>query len=77
MSELLHQLIMSSALRHGTRPALTDAARTVTYEALALGIGSLAAGLAGAGMRRTTRVAVYLPKSLEAVEAPGLRDSQR
>ncbi|CAG0939156.1 fatty-acyl-CoA synthase [Gammaproteobacteria bacterium] len=69
MSELLHQLIMSSALRHGTRPALTDAARTVTYEALALGIGSLAAGLAGAGMRRTTRVAVYLPKSLEAVEA--------
>ncbi|MCL4777676.1 MAG: acyl-CoA ligase (AMP-forming), exosortase A system-associated [Gammaproteobacteria bacterium] len=69
MTELLHELIMSSARRHGARPAVTDAARTVTYEQLALGIERLAAGLADAGMHRGTRVAVYLPKCLEAVEA--------
>jgi acyl-CoA ligase (AMP-forming) (exosortase A-associated) len=69
MTELLHHLIMSSAERHGGRLAVTDGARSINYEDLALEVGSMAAGLAMAGMRRTTRVAVFLPKSLETVEA--------
>lgn len=69
MTDLLHQLIMSAAERHAERPAVTDGARTVSYERLALGVRSMAAGLVCAGMCRTTRVAIFLPKSLEAVGA--------
>lgn len=69
MTTLLHQLVAASAERHGGRPAVTDGSRTVTYAELAAGVGATAAGLAAAGMRRSTRVAVFLPKSLETVEA--------
>ncbi len=69
MSDLLHQLLMSSADRHGDRPALKDGAHESTYAELATTVGTTAAGLARTGMTRFTRVGVYLPKSTDTVVA--------
>jgi acyl-CoA ligase (AMP-forming) (exosortase A-associated) len=69
MSDLLHELIMSSPGRHAGRPALKDGSRQVSYAELALAVEKTAAGLAGVGMRRSTRVGVFLPKSLDTVVA--------
>lgn len=69
MSTLLHHLILSSAGRYGDRPAVSDGAHTVSYADLAARVQSMAAGLAALGMRRSSRVAVFLPKSLETVGA--------
>lgn len=65
MSTLLHHLIYSMAEDHGDRTALVDGSRVLDYADLAERIRSMAAGLASLGMRRSTRVAIYLPKSLE------------
>jgi acyl-CoA ligase (AMP-forming) (exosortase A-associated) len=67
MSYLLHHLIMSSAERHGDRPAVKDGGRESTYAELAAMVRTTADGLAQAGMQRFTRVAVYLPKSTDTV----------
>lgn len=69
MSSLLHDLIMASAERDGGRPALTDAGRGCSYGELATLVRRTAAGLASEGMRRFTRIGVYLPKSLDTVVA--------
>jgi acyl-CoA ligase (AMP-forming) (exosortase A-associated) len=69
MSELLHELIMSSAARHADRAALKDGGREVSYATLADLVRRTSAGLAAAGMQRSTRVAVYLPKSIDTVVA--------
>ena len=67
MSDLLHQLIVSSANLRGDSPALQDGRRRLSYTELAVLVHSTAAGLQAAGMTRSTRVAVYLPKSTETV----------
>ncbi len=67
MSDLLHELIMSSADRHGGLPAVKDGIREASYAELAATVQRTAAGLAGIGMRRFTRVGVFLPKSLDTV----------
>ncbi len=69
MSDLLQHLIMSSAERHPDRPALRDGSRQQTYAELAGAVGQTSRGLLGVGMARSTRVAVFLPKSLETVVA--------
>jgi acyl-CoA ligase (AMP-forming) (exosortase A-associated) len=69
MRDLLHHLIMSSAERHGDRPAIKDGDRESSYAELAAMVKTMASGLAQAGMQRFTRVAVYLPKSTDTVVA--------
>lgn len=69
MSTLLHHLILSSAERFSDRPGVTDGTRTLSYAGLASRVESMAAGFAAVGMRRSTRVAVFLPKSIETVGA--------
>lgn len=58
---------MSSADRQGERPALQDGARALDYAGLAALVRATAAGFQAAGLGRNGRVAVYLPKSIDAV----------
>jgi long-chain acyl-CoA synthetase len=55
--------------------AYWDAARSVTYSQLASRTASIAAGLAGQGVRRGDRIAIYLPNGVDWIEAclAGLR----
>ncbi|MBM4197408.1 MAG: acyl-CoA ligase (AMP-forming), exosortase A system-associated [Gammaproteobacteria bacterium] len=69
MTQLLHDLIMSSAERRPEAEALRDAARFLTYGALAQDVATLAAGFQASGLCRFDRVAIYLPKSAENVTA--------
>lgn len=63
MTDLLHELILSSAERDASRPALKDGTREVTYGELATAVAAVARGLQDAGLERHGRVAVFLPKS--------------
>jgi acyl-CoA ligase (AMP-forming) (exosortase A-associated) len=65
----LHQLIERTALAHPANVALVHRDREVAYEALAADIGRVAAGLVSLGVGRQQRIAVYLPKTVETVEA--------
>jgi acyl-CoA synthetase (AMP-forming)/AMP-acid ligase II len=69
VTELLHELIMSSAGREPDRTALTDGARAAGYGELADRLAAFAAGLQGRGVARFERVAVFLPKNIENVVA--------
>ncbi len=66
---LLHELVWRAAARYPADPALVVGARTWSYTELEAAIGAAASGLLERGLARHDRVAVYLPKTLEAVAA--------
>ncbi|MFC0506205.1 acyl-CoA ligase (AMP-forming), exosortase A system-associated [Micromonospora costi] len=65
----LHHLLAETARRHGGSPALTARDVTLTYADLWRNVVGVAAGLARLGLQRGERVAVYVDKRLETVEA--------
>lgn len=67
MSELLHELISNTALRMPQADALRFRGTSISYSTLANAVNSAATGLMNAGLARHDRVAIYLPKRLEAV----------
>jgi acyl-CoA ligase (AMP-forming) (exosortase A-associated) len=67
MTQLLHELILTSAAARPDAPALKHGAAALTYAQLAAEIHKVAHGLLAAGVRRLERVATYLPKTLENV----------
>jgi len=67
MSELLQELALRAATTHGDRPALVDGKRTLDYAALAQALDQFRNGLIAGGLAHGERVAINLPKTLEAV----------
>jgi acyl-CoA ligase (AMP-forming) (exosortase A-associated) len=67
MRTQLHHLVAAAARARGDAPALTVRDTTLTYAELWREVGAVAAGLAGLGLRRGQRVAVYLDKRVETV----------
>ena len=66
---LLHELIGTAAHRAPDAVAVTHAGASHAYEALARDVFAVASGLAGLGLGRTGRVAIYLDKRIETVVA--------
>lgn len=66
---LLHDLVVRAAARFPAAPALMVGSRTCSYPELEVGIRKAASGFRRRGLARHDRVAVYLPKTLEAVVA--------
>ncbi|MFC7335323.1 acyl-CoA ligase (AMP-forming), exosortase A system-associated [Rhodocista pekingensis] len=69
MSDLLHHLILHTAGRAPSAPALRCRDTALDYGTLARQVGLFAGALAGAGAGRGDRVAVYLDKRPETVVA--------
>ncbi len=69
MSNLLGDLPLRTADRHGARGALTHGDATLTYADLAQTIDLAAAAFASLGLRRGARVGIWLEKRLETVAA--------
>ncbi|MGC3961925.1 MAG: acyl-CoA ligase (AMP-forming), exosortase A system-associated [Rhodocyclaceae bacterium] len=69
MSTLLHELILHSAERAPTAPALTQSGETLDYAALATRVERFAAGIVTLGVARGERIGVYLDKRFETVVA--------
>lgn len=69
MIPLLYELPLAAAERVPDAPALQSRGRSLDYQALALGVRRIADTLAGLGLPRAARVAVYSEKSHEAVQA--------
>ena len=65
----MHELIAASADAGPERVALYQGDRRASYGELAESVSGVANGLAGLGLRRQDRVAVFLPKSVETVAA--------
>jgi amino acid adenylation domain-containing protein len=63
----LHQLLDRSAQRFPDHEAIREGSRSVTYGTLGGWADAVAAALIEGGVRRGDRVALYLPKSAEAV----------
>lgn len=68
-STLLHELIVLSARRTPQARALTFGSSHMTYAELDPQVQQFAAGLAGLGLARGERVAIYLEKRFETVVA--------
>lgn len=68
-SHLLHELIEVSAQIDGDRAALTAGDNTLSYATLAQRVDALADGLIALGLTRGQRVAIYLDKRIETVDA--------
>jgi len=68
-AQLLHELVLLGAERSPDAPALTHGRETLGYGALAATVQAAAGGLAGLGVGRAERVAVYLEKRFEMVVA--------
>lgn len=66
---LLHDLIVSSAERAPERVALWSGRERSTYAELSASVAAASSGLLRLGVEDRARVAVYLPKSVEAVAA--------
>ncbi len=64
---LLHQLIAVSAARSPQAPALSAQGTVLGYAELAARVETFAASLAGIGLGRSERVAIYLDKRIEFV----------
>lgn len=64
---LLQDLVRGSAERHATRCALQLGTRRTNYQQLDTLVSTAAAGFLQCGLGRGDRVAVYLPKCIEAV----------
>lgn len=69
MRTSLHHLLEHRARSHPDSPALTFKKETLGYGALWDRVQAAAAGLAGLGVAREQRVAVYLDKRIETVAA--------
>ncbi len=69
MTQLLHELPLQSAVRSADRIALRFRSTSVDYGALATAIEAFAGGLIRSGIARSERIAIYLPKTPEAVQA--------
>jgi acyl-CoA ligase (AMP-forming) (exosortase A-associated) len=69
MSQLLHELILRSAVQSPDAIALVDRGRSLTYSALAAQITDFATALTGLGLARLDRVGIFLPKQIETVVA--------
>ncbi len=69
MRSQIHQLVGDAAVRYPDAPAVTYADRTVSYHQLWRLLEAFAGQLAGLGLRRGDRVAVYLDKRIETVVA--------
>ncbi|WP_422135776.1 acyl-CoA ligase (AMP-forming), exosortase A system-associated [Endozoicomonas sp. ALD040] len=67
MSQLLHQLLFDQAEKAPLSQALGIKSQWYDYASVALHVKSVASGLQGLGLSRHERVAVYLPKTAEAV----------
>lgn len=68
-STLLHELIACSAAKAPSAPALTYGPSTLSYGELQQAVQGFAHGLAGLGLQRGERVAIYLEKRFECVVA--------
>ncbi len=68
-SSLLHHLILHSAERTPTAPALTFSGKTLDYATLANDVQAFAAGLMALKLQRGQRVGIYLDKRFEFVIA--------
>jgi acyl-CoA ligase (AMP-forming) (exosortase A-associated) len=66
---LLHELIVESASRDGSKAALTTDGTTYGYGDLADRVAAFAAGVGTAGLERSGRVGIYLEKRIETVVA--------
>ena len=69
MHTLLPQLLSEAAARYGERPAIVMDDRSCTYTDLEATSNRFARTLVGAGVARGDRVALWLPKSIDAVAA--------
>jgi acyl-CoA ligase (AMP-forming) (exosortase A-associated) len=69
MSELLDELIFTSAARLTGQPALLTPEKGLDYGELAELVGRAATGLQDLGVERFTRVAILAPKSVDTVAA--------
>ncbi len=69
MATLLPQLVSASAARFGGRPAVVMDGRRLDYAALEALSNRFAHSLAAHGVRRGDRVALWLPRSPEAIVA--------
>ena len=67
--DTLAELLSGLAVEHGTRVALVEGDRTLTFDGLAAAAGALAAELAGWGVGRGDVVALWLPNVLEYLVA--------
>jgi acyl-CoA ligase (AMP-forming) (exosortase A-associated) len=66
-SWLLHHLIAASAAHTPDAPALTYGAQTLDYASLWQAVERFGQGLAGLGLKRNDRIAIYLDKRIETV----------
>jgi acyl-CoA ligase (AMP-forming) (exosortase A-associated) len=66
-AHLLHELVLRAAERSPDARALTAGSQHLNYAALADLVRAAASGIAGLGLRRGERVAVYLEKRFEMV----------
>jgi acyl-CoA ligase (AMP-forming) (exosortase A-associated) len=69
MSRLLHHLIESAAQAAPDAEAVSYRGTTLSYTALQQSLTTVAAGLQELGLQSGERVAVFLPKQLETVQA--------
>ena len=69
MARLLHELILEQADRRPDAAAVAHRQTVLDYAALASRVQAAACGLLAVGLKRSERLAVYLPKRLETVVA--------
>lgn len=69
MSDLVHDLIFTTARRTPDAEALVHGAERLSYQALAAAVRAAAAALLGTGIGARERVAVYLEKRVDNVAA--------
>ena len=69
MIELLHELLFDASVRTPDAPAIEHAERRLSYAELTDGVQRAAAALRECGLERQERVAVFLPKQVETVQA--------
>ena len=67
MTELVHELLLHTAVRSSTAEALVYQGQHISYGELATQIRNYARGLLTQGLQRADRVAVYLEKRIETV----------
>lgn len=69
MTSRLHSLLLATAHRQPERLALLEGGRPVTYGVLALRVEAAAQGLVALGLEVGARLAIWLPKTTDAIIA--------